>query len=199
MLSAIIATHESERSLVPTLAALIPGATAGLVSEVIVTDAGSHDATSEVADLAGCRFMASAAPLGARLNQAASGARAPWLLFLRAGAVPDASWIDETGRFIDETRLGGGIDSMAATFRPAPAAGSQRPALVEALALLGRALGARAQPDQGLLIAKRFYIDLGGHRADAVDTEADLLRRLGRARIVMLRSGVASPRRSRTD
>ena len=74
MLSAIIATHESERSLVPTLAALVPGVIAGLISEVIVADAGSTDATSEVADLAGCAFMTSTAPLGARLNEAAAGA-----------------------------------------------------------------------------------------------------------------------------
>ncbi len=66
MLSAIIATHESERALVPTLAALVPGATAGLLGEVIVADAGSRDATAEVADIAGCRFIASDASRWAR-------------------------------------------------------------------------------------------------------------------------------------
>ena len=35
MLSAIIATNESERTLVATLAALVPGATAGLLGEVV--------------------------------------------------------------------------------------------------------------------------------------------------------------------
>ena len=35
MLSAIIAAHESERTLVPTLSALVPGATAGLIGEVV--------------------------------------------------------------------------------------------------------------------------------------------------------------------
>ena len=53
MLSVIIATHESERALVPTLAALVPGAAAGLLAEVVVADAGSRDATAEVADIAG--------------------------------------------------------------------------------------------------------------------------------------------------
>ncbi len=57
MLSVVIATHESERALVPTLAALVPGAMAGLISEVVVADAGSTDATEEVADIAGCRFI----------------------------------------------------------------------------------------------------------------------------------------------
>ena len=75
MLSAIIATYESERALVPTLAALVPGAAAGLLAEVIVADAASSDATSEVAEFAGCRFMSSTEPLGARLKSAATGAR----------------------------------------------------------------------------------------------------------------------------
>jgi len=57
MLSVIIATEDSERLLVPTLAALIPGALAGIVREVIVADAGSRDGTAAVADIAGCRVV----------------------------------------------------------------------------------------------------------------------------------------------
>jgi hypothetical protein len=40
MLSAIIATLDSERTLVPTLAMLVPGAMSGLVREAIVSDGG---------------------------------------------------------------------------------------------------------------------------------------------------------------
>ena len=46
MLSVIIPTHDSERALVRTLAALVPGAATGLVSEVLITDAGSRDQTA---------------------------------------------------------------------------------------------------------------------------------------------------------
>ena len=42
VLSVVIATHDSERPLLPTLAALVPGAAAGTVREVIVADAGSQ-------------------------------------------------------------------------------------------------------------------------------------------------------------
>ena len=75
MLSAIISTHESERSLVPTLAALVPGAAAGLLADVVVADANSRDATAEVADIAGCRYLSSSDPLGARLKAAAATTR----------------------------------------------------------------------------------------------------------------------------
>ena len=57
MLSVIIATLDSERALVPTLSALVPGATAGLVSDVLVVDGGSRDDTAAVADVGGCNFL----------------------------------------------------------------------------------------------------------------------------------------------
>src|SRR5580700_2007291 len=75
MLSVVIATENAERTLVPTLAALVPGATAGIVREVIVADAGSSDATALIADAAGCRIDVTLAPLGHRLRQAAARAR----------------------------------------------------------------------------------------------------------------------------
>jgi hypothetical protein len=62
--------------------------------------------------------------------------------------------------------------------------------MIEALALMRAALGARPRPEHGLVIAKHHYERIGGHR-DTSETEADLMRRLGR-RIVMLRSAATS-------
>jgi hypothetical protein len=58
---------------------------------------------------------------------------------------------------------------------------------------MAAALGARPHPDQGLLISEAFYEALGGHRAHSADAETDLLRRIRRRRIVLLRSGVTPP------
>jgi glycosyltransferase involved in cell wall biosynthesis len=187
MLSAIIATHESERTLVPTLAALVPGATAGLISEVVVADAGSGDATAEVADIAGCRFIRSDDPLGARLKAAALSTRTPWLLFLRAGTVPEQGWVTAVDNFMGASDLLDGA-SRAAVFRPSSAADALRPAWAEVLSLLRVALGGGARPEQGLLIARRFYDGLGGH-GDGSDPEAALLRKIGRRRLTMLPIG----------
>ena len=192
MLSAIIATHESERSLVPTLAALVPGAAAGLIAEVIVADADSKDATAEVADIAGCRFMASSAAIGTRLRAAAASTRTPWLLFLRAGTVPQPGWIEAADRFIHATEL---LEDAgrAAVFRPPGATDLMRPGLAEIVSLVRVAFGGGPQPEQGLLIAKRFYETIGGH-PDGTDAEMALLRRLGRRRIVMLAQAATPPR-----
>ena len=188
MLSAIIATHESERSLVPTLAALVPGAAAGLLAEVIVADAASSDATAEVAEFAGCRFTSSTEALGVRLKSAAASARTPWLMFLRAGVVPQAGWIEAASRFMEATDL---IEdaARAAVFRPAGAVDYLRPSLAELVTLLRAALGGSPRPDQGLLIARRFYDAIGGHSAHA-DAEAALLSRIGRRRTAMLPAAI---------
>ena len=187
MLSVIIATHESERTLVPTLAALVPGATGGLLGEVIVADAGSRDATAEVADVAGCRFMASGAPLGARLKAAAASTRTPWLMVLRAGCVPEPGWVAAAERFIETTDLLNDAE-RAAVFRPPGVADLLRPGLAEVIALLRVTLGGGARPEQGLLIARRHYDALGGH-PEGADAEAAVLRRIGRRRLTMLASG----------
>jgi len=188
--SVIIATEESEHTLVPTLAALVPGALAGIVREVIVADAGSRDATAVVADAGGCRFVVSQAPIGARLRTGAALARAPWLLFLKPGTIPSSTWIEETTRFVQDADLAG--DARAAVFRSAGAPGRRRSIIAEAFALLAAGLGALPRPDQGLLIAKSHYNDLGGHRTDGAAPETDLIRRIGRRRIEMLRSGAVT-------
>ncbi len=185
MLSVIIATDDSERALVPTLAALVPGATAGLISEVLIADAGSRDETAAVADIAGCNFMIVEGALGGRLKAAAAAARAPWLLFLRPGIVLDASWTGAVRRFVEEA------DPRAAIFRRGTAAPL---AAREAFALLAAALWAKPRPEQGLIVSQRFYQQIGGHSARAADPEVDLLRRVGRRRTVTL-SAAAVPAR----
>ena len=184
MLSVVIATEDSERALLPTLAALIAGAAAGLVREVIVADASSRDATIAIADEVGCRVLDLTLPRGPRLKAAAGTARASWLLFLRPGVVLGSSWVEETRRFIEEVELRKDPHIKAAVFRAGPL-GS---ATIEALALLRAALGAWPDASQGLVIAKSLYDALGGHR-DVQATERDLLRRVGRKRLVRLRTG----------
>jgi glycosyltransferase involved in cell wall biosynthesis len=186
MLSAIITTQESERDLVPTLSALVPGATSGLLGEVIVADGNSLDATAEVADVAGCRFMASSDPLGARLKAAAASTRTPWLIFLRAGCVPEPGWVSATERFIEANDR---IDaSRAAVFRPPGVADLLRPGLAELYELLRITIGGGPKPEQGLLIARRHYDAIGGH-AGGADAEAAILRKIGRRRLTMLGTG----------
>jgi glycosyltransferase involved in cell wall biosynthesis len=179
MFSVIIPTADSERALVPTLAALVAGATAGIIREVIVADAESRDQTGEVADIAGCRFVASSRPLGVRLSEAAKTARGDWLMFLRPGCVPGPAWVDETIAFVEQTGR-----------QDRPNAAIFQPEATTVLDILARAVRRPVSPPQGLLIAKAFYLELGGH-PDTALPEAAFLRRIGRRRIATLRTQIA--------
>ena len=186
MLSVIIPTLDSERLLVPTLAALVPGATDGLVSEVLLADGGSADDTATVADVAGCKFISGDAPLARRLRSAAGAARAPYLLFLRPGCILDAPWIGEVRRFLDQRAGAGERGRRAAAFRRDS---SGQPAHRKVSWWLRARLGGLPQPEQGLLIARVFYDALGGHAERASDPERELVARIGRHRIVTLTTG----------
>ena len=189
MLTVIIPTCESERTLVRTLAPLVSGATAGLITEVIVADAGSNDATAEVADLAGCTYLVSSAASGARLKQAAAAARTPWLLFLRPGTVPEPGWIEAVEAFMAD----GETSERAAVFQRR-AEEIEQPGIVAFFTALKAALfGVPVGPEQGLLIARRFYDRLGGHPATA-EGETELLARLGHRRIAPLAAAARPPR-----
>ena len=189
MLTAIIATHESERLLVPTLAALVPAAATGFLTAVVVADGASRDGTAEIAEHAGCRFMSSAQPVGSRLKSAAASTRSPWLMFLRAGVIPQVGWVDAAEGFIQKTEARGGA-ACAAVFRSPGPSDYLRPGLAEIAGLLRAAIGGYPGAEQGLLIARRFYEAIGGHSGGA-DAERVLLRRLGRRRLTVLGTTVS--------
>ena len=90
MLTVLLECHDNEPELAYTLAVLVSGAVAGLVSDVIILDHGSRDGSSAVADAAGCRFTDNL-----DLQQVLQQARGEWILLLEPGARPQAGWIEE--------------------------------------------------------------------------------------------------------
>jgi hypothetical protein len=96
-------------------------------------------------------------------------------MFLTPGIAPQPGWIDDTIAFVRQDR------PSAAVFSPAPSG---------ILGRMRRTLARLPGAEQGLILRKTFYAQLGGHRADAGDPEADLLRRIGRARLTVLRAAI---------
>jgi hypothetical protein len=186
MLSVIIPTEGAEQPAVATLAALVPGAAAGVVREVLLVDRAATSVIARVADVAGCRFLAFDGSRAAALAAGARQARSPWLMFLHAGAVLDPGWIDETTHFIQRVTDQG--RPRAGIFRYARSPYADR-GLREGLKFIARMI-AGPWADQGLLIARDHYDRLGGHAPDARRSEARLLRRLGRSSRTLLRSRI---------
>jgi glycosyltransferase involved in cell wall biosynthesis len=188
MLTVIIPTDESERVLVRTLASLVPGATAGLIRDVILADAGSRDETEKVGDIAGCRFMKLAGSRGVRMTAAAGEARGDWLLFLMPGTVLEPEWVGEVLSFVESADA-----DASAVFRKARSAKAPASAWSEIAEILRAAIGGKPDAVQGLLIARRRYQSLGGH-GDGANPERALIGRIGPRNLVWLRSGAAMPR-----
>ena len=113
-------------------------------------------------------------------------ARSPWLMFLHAGAVLDAGWIEETTLFIQRVAISG--RPQAGVFRYARSPYSEA-SLRDGLKFVARMI-AGPSAEQGLLIARDHYERLGGHAPDARRAEERLLRRLGRSSRTLLRSRV---------
>jgi hypothetical protein len=186
MLSVIIPTEGDERTAVATLAALVPGAAAGIIKEVILVDRAGSDVIARVADVAGCRFMASGGTRAAALAAGAREARSPWLMFLHAGAVLDPGWIEETTQFIQMVAASGRPRAGIFRYARSPYADTR---FRDGFKFVARMLTGPSA-EQGLLIARDHYERLGGYRPDARRSEARLLRRLGRASRTMLRSRI---------
>jgi rSAM/selenodomain-associated transferase 2 len=199
MISVIIPTLNAESGLGPALAALVPAALDGLVKQVIVVDGGSSDATARIADEAGIEFLARGGGRGCQLAAGAERARFPWLLFLHADTALEPGWEREAVAFMEA------IDShrrppAAAAFRFALDDSGLRPRLLERLVALRCALLRLPYGDQGLLVPKALYTEVGGFPPYALMEDVGLVVRLGRRRIALLRTrAVTSAVRYRRD
>ncbi len=180
-LSVIVPALNAAATLARTLAAV---ARDGLASELIVVDGGSSDDTATIAQAAGARVVRSERGRGAQLATGARAASGGWLLFLHADTVPEAGWADEVRAFIADPQ---NVD-RAAAFRFALDDGSAAATRLEAIvAWRCRAL-ALPYGDQGLLLSRSLYEALGGFRPLPLYEDVDIVRRLGRRRLVMLQT-----------
>jgi len=187
MISVVIPTLNAEAGLTSTLSALVPATVQGLIREVIIVDGGSSDATSDIADVAGAKFIRSEKGRGVQLAAGADEARFDWLLFLHGDTVLQPGWESEAAAFIDRVNSGARPLSAAAFSFALDDLGA-KPRMLEAMVALRCALFRFPYGDQGLLLPKKLYDSVGGYHPLPLMEDIDLVRRLGRKRLVMMRS-----------
>ena len=167
--------------LAATLEALEEGRSAGLVGEVLLV---GGDEGPELERRFGASARVIAAPRG-RGQQLAAGAEAcgaSWLLFLHADTRLAPGWAAPVAAFIARPEA----RRQAAVFRLAfddPHPGARRIAVLANWR--SRRLGL-PYGDQGLLIARGLYEEIGGFRPLVLMEDVDLVRRIGRRRLMML-------------
>jgi len=162
--------------------------------EIVVVDGGSRDDSAAIAGRMGVRVVAAPRGRGAQLRAGAEVACSEWLLFLHA-----------------DTRLGPGWRrAVAAHVAAAPEqAGAfdlrlddnawQARLIEHGVALRVRMIGL-PYGDQGLLISRRLYDEVGGFRPLALMEDVDLVRRIGRHRVRRLdATALTSAERWRRD
>ena len=194
MISVVIPTLNAAAHLTRALAPLVPAAAEGLVRELIVSDGGSTDASLDIADAAGARIVEGPPGRGRQLIAGAAMARAEWLLFLHADTALEEGWSREAAHFMQAST------DRAAAFRFAfdDDTGAAR----RAAWWVGLRCHVLALPygDQGLLISRKLYDSIGGYRDMPLMEDVDIVRRIGRARLSVLRTrAVTSAEKHRRD
>jgi rSAM/selenodomain-associated transferase 2 len=191
--SAVIPTWNAAGTLPATLATL-RGAT--IVREVIVADGSSSDETAAQARAAGARIVVAPRGRGSQLAAGAVAAAGDWLLFLHADCRLEPGWEDAVGTFLAAPNA----QSRAGYFDFA--LDDQAPAARRLERIVAWRCRVLALPygDQGLLIARTLYEEVGGFRPLPLMEDVDLVRRLGRRRLARIFARcIASARRYRRD
>jgi len=188
-LGVVIPTLNAAATLPATLDSL-----GGAPREVIVVDGGSDDGTAERAVARGCRVVAAPRGRGSQLAAGVAVATRPWLLLLHADTRLGPGWQAAVAAHM------AGAPDRAGYFRlriddDAPAARRLERAVAWRCRVLGLPYG-----DQGLLISRALLDAIGGIRPLPLMEDVDLVRRIGRARLVLLDAeAVTSPARYRRD
>lgn len=135
----------------------------GISLEVVVGDGGSSDATRAVVEAAGARFVLARRGRGAQMNAAATLARGQFLLFLHADTrLPELTLLVDAlsalrRAMIDDSRVAGHFPLRFDRSQPGNELSYR---YMEAKTLLNRTNTTNG--DQGLLLSRAFFDDLGG-------------------------------------
>jgi rSAM/selenodomain-associated transferase 2 len=185
MLTIVVPAFNAEKSLANLLGRLAPSIDVS-AAEVLVVDGGSTDETRRIAIEGGAVCLTAERGRGQQLAAGAAAAGGDWLLFVHADTRLPAKWKPVVAQFIGESanRRRAGYFRFALDDSATPARWIER-AVLWRNRILGLPYG-----DQGLLISRAFYRELGGYKPLPLMEDVDFVRRIGRRRLVML-DGVA--------
>jgi rSAM/selenodomain-associated transferase 2 len=180
-LSIIIPAYNAEGVLPLCLASLMPGLETGLIREVILVDGGSEDQTRRLAEGAGANVItAPEKGRAAQLLQGAQEARGDWLLFLHADTALSRDWAERAKSHMAERKGNAAAFTLAYRSDHPMAKTVARRANWRARTL-GLPYG-----DQGLLISRKLYDEVGGYPNAPFMEDLKIVRTIGKTRLTIL-------------
>jgi rSAM/selenodomain-associated transferase 2 len=180
-LGIVIPALNASHRIGATLEALSTGR-AQFQLDIVVADGGSADDTVVVAKTNGVRAITTPPGRGGQLAAGAAAVAGDWLLFVHADTQLADDWVSAAAGFVQRPKN----VQRAGYFRlvfddTAPAARR----LERIVAWRARRLGL-PYGDQGLLLSRDLYDALGGFKSLPLMEDVDLVRRIGRRRLVAL-------------
>jgi rSAM/selenodomain-associated transferase 2 len=173
-ISVVIPTLNAAATLTATLAAL------GRVSDVVIVDGGSSDATRRIAEQAGAQVVTAPRGRGSQLAAGIAAAAEDWLLLLHADTRLAPAWRDVAAAHMAHE------PGKAAWFRFRLDSQDHRARRLERLVQWRCRFLALPYGDQGLLLRQDLLHAAGGMRPLPLMEDVDLIKRLGRRRLVGL-------------
>ncbi|MEE2662272.1 MAG: TIGR04283 family arsenosugar biosynthesis glycosyltransferase [Pseudomonadota bacterium] len=165
------------------------------VRTVIIVDGGSSDSTRHIASRHSVTLLRSGRGRGYQMRIGGEHAKTDWLFFLHADTILERGWQVEVSEFLTSDNLDTcgvfsfGLDDFSSEARRVERFTNWRSSV------LGLPYG-----DQGLLISRAFYNELGGFRPLPVMEDVEIIRRIGKSRLKILNTrAVTSAIRYRTD
>ncbi|MEQ9489380.1 MAG: TIGR04283 family arsenosugar biosynthesis glycosyltransferase [Alphaproteobacteria bacterium] len=144
------------------------------VEEILVVDGGSTDSTRQIAENAGATVLTGTAGRGQQLSAGGKIATADWLLFLHADTILQPGWSADVKAFVDDS-----LDHpRVGYFRFALDDDTPQAHRLENIVAWRCRCFSLPYGDQGLLIRRDLYHEIGGFKAIPLMEDVELVRRL---------------------
>ena len=176
-ISIVIPTLDAAESLPETVAPLIDAVTEGAVRDLVISDGGSEDQTSAIAERLGATIVTGPKGRGGQIARGIEAAGAPWLLILHADTQLSPDWLPAVEAHMAHH------PSMAGWFRLRFRARGVAPRIVETGANLRARFLGLPYGDQALFVHRDTLTEVGGMPTLPLMEDVALARRLkGRLR-----------------
>lgn len=150
--------------------------------KIILSDGGSTDGSLDVAIAAGARIVSGCCGRGHQLRRGVRLANTEWLLFLHADSELDDKWLSAVTKFIQRHPKRAGYFQMR--FK----AKGFAPWFCQCAVGLRSFFLKLPYGDQGLLISREHYDEMGGFSPLPLFEDVDIIRKIGRFRLGCVRS-----------